>query len=114
SVVKIQKLIEENNGPHYPIKSLRCLIHEADLYQYTAAKKPLLDERKLGLRHAWTQARLHWGLDDWKNVVFSDESSFSLYSKTRTLIWQNRGQAAKYEPRNLAPKVQQYGGTIMI
>ncbi|KAI8818935.1 uncharacterized protein EV422DRAFT_535954 [Fimicolochytrium jonesii] len=50
----------------------------------------------------------------WKNVVFSDESSFSIYSSTRVMIWREHGDAAKYQAGNLVPKVQKNGGSVMV
>ncbi|KAI8821036.1 uncharacterized protein EV422DRAFT_595232 [Fimicolochytrium jonesii] len=110
----IQRIIEDDDGIRYPVRSLQRLIQRAELFKFKAARKPLLDARKTGLRLAWTQERLHWDDDMWKNVIFSDESSFSLYSSTRVVIWRERGDDAKYRAENLVPKVQKNGGSLAI
>ncbi|GBN81873.1 hypothetical protein AVEN_140430-2 [Araneus ventricosus] len=40
---------------------------------------PLLTARYIAFRLCWARQHYHWTADDWKHVVWSDESRFQLY-----------------------------------
>ncbi|GFY12443.1 transposable element Tcb2 transposase [Trichonephila clavipes] len=45
----------------------------------------------------------HWSVGKWANVMFSDESRFSLSSDSRWVtIWRERG--TRFEPRNITER----------
>ena len=48
------------------------------LNSYRPLKFPLLTERHKVDRLEWTRQHLSWSVDQWRQVVFSDESRFSL------------------------------------
>ena len=41
-----------------------------------AATKPLITERNRKRRSKWVKDHISWTVDDWENVLFSDESPF--------------------------------------
>jgi hypothetical protein len=47
------------------------------------AKKPLLTERMMLQRLEFANQYQHWGVEDWKRVMFSDESHFELQFGTK-------------------------------
>ncbi|GFW09796.1 transposable element Tcb2 transposase [Trichonephila clavipes] len=48
----------------------------------------------------WSLKHQHWSVGEWANVMFSDESRFSLSSDSRGVtIWRERG--TRFEPRNI-------------
>ncbi|GFU62464.1 transposable element Tcb2 transposase [Trichonephila clavipes] len=48
----------------------------------------------------WSLKHQHWSVGKWANVMFSDESRFSLSSDSRrSTIWRKRG--TRFEPRNI-------------
>jgi hypothetical protein len=52
-------------------------------------------------------------MEQWKNVIFSDESSFTLFPTTdRVYVWRQPKEA--FEPDCLLPTVKHGGGSVMI
>jgi hypothetical protein len=47
------------------------------------AKKPLLTERMMLQRLEFANQYQHWGVEDWKRIIFSDKSHFELQYGTR-------------------------------
>ncbi|GFV33713.1 transposable element Tcb2 transposase [Trichonephila clavipes] len=48
----------------------------------------------------WSLKHQHWSVGEWANVMFSDESRFSLSCDSRLVtIWRERG--TRFEPRNI-------------
>jgi hypothetical protein len=51
--------------------------------------------------------------DDWKHVIWSDESSFTLFPTSgRVYVW--RTPKVAYKPECLVPTVKLEGGSVMI
>ncbi|XP_071039996.1 uncharacterized protein [Parasteatoda tepidariorum] len=51
-------------------------LHELDFQSRLPKKKPLLTRQQKRARVRWCKDRLQWGIQDWNNVLFSDESMF--------------------------------------
>ena len=52
--------------------------------EHPPAHKPKLTMRNVKSRLEWCKARRHWTLEQWKHVLWSDESLFT--------VWQSDGQ----------------------
>ncbi|GFU88982.1 transposable element Tcb2 transposase [Trichonephila clavipes] len=51
----------------------------------------------------WSLKHQHWSVGEWANMMFSDESRFSLSSDSRWVtIWRERG--TRFEPRNITER----------
>ncbi|GFX08848.1 transposable element Tc1 transposase [Trichonephila clavipes] len=51
----------------------------------------------------WSLKHQHWSVGEWANVMFSDESQFSLSSDSRRVtIWRERG--TRFEPRSITER----------
>ena len=55
----------------------RRLLEEGFVSRYSA-KKPFLTLKMKKKRLQWAKEHKNWTLDDWKSVIFSDESKFNL------------------------------------
>ncbi len=51
---------------------------------------PLLSAKNRTRRIQYTQAHQNWTIEDWKNIIWSDESRFLLHSDGRVRIWCKR------------------------
>lgn len=58
------------------IKTLRSTYDRLDFKPYRAADKPRLTERHCKSRLRWAKEYINWNEDQWRNVVWSDESYF--------------------------------------
>ncbi|GFX27438.1 transposable element Tcb2 transposase [Trichonephila clavipes] len=90
------------NGRCYPTTSIRRLNHAGLYARRPAVCIPLTSEHKRA-RLNWSLKHQHWSVGEWTNVMFSDESWFSLSSDSRRVtIWRERG--TRFEPRNITKR----------
>ncbi len=75
---------------------------------------PLLSAKNRKRRLQFAQAHQNWTTEDWKNVVWSDESRFLLrHSDGRVRIWRREHESM--DPSCLVSTVQAgYGGGVMV
>jgi hypothetical protein len=76
------------------------------------AAKPLLTQAMRGKRLAFCKRFRNWTVDDWKKVMFSDESHFELrFANTRHLCSQ-QPCSDRFDPR-FTRKTVKYPAKIM-
>ncbi|GFS71485.1 transposable element Tcb2 transposase [Trichonephila clavipes] len=86
----------------YPTTSIRRLIHAGLYARRSAICIPLTSAHKRGHLN-WSLKHQHRSVGEWANVMFSDESRFSLSSDSGwTTIWRERG--TRFEPRNITER----------
>ena len=93
--------------------TIKRRLHAAGLRGCVAVKKPLLSKRHKSARKKWAKERKTWTEDDWSRVVFSDESTFEVFSHSRQL-YVRRKPNERYLPECLAPTVKFGGGKVMV
>ncbi|GFU21879.1 transposable element Tcb2 transposase [Trichonephila clavipes] len=78
-------------------------LNHAGLYaRRLAVCIPLTSAHKRA-RLNWSLKHQHWSVAEWANLMFSDESRFSLSSDSRRVtIWRERG--TRFKPRNITEK----------
>ena len=72
------------------ISMLRINVQSLGYKSCIAVKKPFLKNAHKAQKLAFAQANAHWSVDNWKNVIWIDESSFEV-GKNLLLIqvwWQ--------------------------
>ncbi|EIE91034.1 hypothetical protein RO3G_15745 [Rhizopus delemar RA 99-880] len=82
-------------GVFVSIETLRSHAGQLDFESYRAAHKPTLTARHHKSRPQWAKERTNWTEDQWRNVVWSDESRFCVedsrrYQETHIHILVNR------------------------
>jgi hypothetical protein len=60
------------------IETLRSYIDRLDFKRYRAAHKPRLTARRRKSRLRWAKEHIYWTKDQWRNVVWSNESRFCM------------------------------------
>ena len=80
---------------------------------YSAAKKPRLDSKQRERRLRWTKKRVDWTLDQWSDIIWSDEARFTIgrngYSRK---VLRKTGE--RYEDRHCLSTVKWGGGSVMV
>jgi hypothetical protein len=80
----------------------RCRAHNLGFNNWVAAKKPFLNDRHKANCLQFAKAHEHWTTNDWRLVLWTDESSFEIRkSSTQVQVWQKSTE--KYQEKNLAP-----------
>ncbi|KAL3206650.1 hypothetical protein MRX96_010706 [Rhipicephalus microplus] len=81
------------------IISFGRILHAAGLKSHVAARKPLLTSEHRRKRLDFVRQHEHWRAEDWHQVIFSDESTFTSCWNQRLRIWRVRD--SRYEHENI-------------
>lgn len=94
-------------------RTIRRRLQKIGLRSCKPLRKPLISPKNKKLRLEWCRQRLDWTADQWKSVLWSDESRFTLFpTDGRARIWRKSDEAL--HPANIIPTVQAAGGSIMV
>lgn len=94
-------------------RTIRRILQKYGLRGCIAVKKPLLSKANKAKRWHFAKRYRHWDSKRWRNVLFSDESSFELFS-SKYRIHVRRRSTEKFKDECLQPTVKHGGGTIMV
>ena len=105
---KIKSLAENSNSPNavdianslekmslatISPQTVRNRLHHFGLYGRNIISKPLLTDNHRKKRLAFAKKYRNWTIDDWKNVLWSDESKINLHgSDGRRFTWRKPGE----------------------
>jgi transposase len=106
-----RELIEEGYElSHMSVcRALKSMGFEAKIKK----KKPLLSKRHQTARYNWAKAHQHWTMDDWKKVIWSDETKINIWGSDGVkYYWVRPGDPMK--PHHLDLTVKHGGGSLMM
>ena len=108
---KITAELNENLQNPVSTKTVRRELHKSGFHGRAAIRKPLLSKTNVAKRLEWCRNLQNWSIEQWKNVIFSDESSFTLFPTSgRVYVWRQPKEA--YNPDFLLPTVKQLEGVL--
>ncbi|GFT53039.1 transposable element Tcb2 transposase [Trichonephila clavipes] len=92
NATQLQRQLLLATGRRVSSQTVRNRLHEGGLY----ARRPMvcipLTPRHRAARRRWVAEHRDWEQHDWSQVLFTDESRFSLECDTRrVLVWRDRG-----------------------
>ena len=88
------------DGSKLSQKTIKRYVHRSGIRSYIAASKPYLTSKHIAARLNWCITRQKWSMQQWNNVAFSDESSFTLKPiKNHSRVW--RLSNTRYCNRNM-------------
>lgn len=108
----IKKEFNQKTGLQVSINTLRRSLHDIGIFSCVPARKPLINEGHRQKRMGWCLRRKDWSVKKWKNVIWSDESRFTLFRNDGPgRVWRTLG--TRFDIENLRPTVKHGGGSVM-
>jgi hypothetical protein len=111
-----RKLASRLTKKGYPVsrETVRChMKNNLGLHSYRRSKKPLLTKKMRAARVAFAKSKVNWTAEDWKRVLWSDESFFELYPSCNSAgdrIWaENKEDVAPVVKIKHPPKIMVWG-----
>lgn len=101
-----------NNGTDIAYHSVLNRLREIGFVARKKTKKPFLSKKHRDARYAWARHHRNWTVDDWKRIIFSDETKINLWNSDGIqFYWTRPGDPA--QPFHLQPTVKHGGGSLM-
>lgn len=99
--------------PTVSTETIRHSLRKLGLDAHKKIKKPMLTYQHKRRRLAWAKAHEHWTVDDWRQVIFSDESPYHLIGSAGVQwCWRKPGEA--YDSRYIKNTAKHGGGSVMV
>lgn len=76
------------------------------------SEKPFLSKKHMRARLQWAKAHRHWTVDDWKRVIFSDETKINLWNSDG-IQYCLRKDGTPLQPFHVQQTVKHGGGSLM-
>ena len=109
NAVELQKKVFKDVSP----RTLQRRLKDQGFVCRVKKKKPYLKPKAIEARRKWAMAHINWTVDDWKKVIFSDESKYMLFkSDGREYAYFRPGHA--YDSKNIKKTVKHGAGNVMV
>jgi transposase len=113
TAVEAQRQLTGDTGKAVHPDTIRNVLKEEGMRSFVKPKKPLLAKRHVRQRLAFARKYQYWTVDDWKRVVWSDETKINRFgSDGRKWGWKKLG--AQLKSQHVQPTVKHGGGSLMI
>ena len=107
------KLVPNFTKNQVSVATVKRRLQDVGLNGRVARKKPWLTKANIKRRFEWAKAHRDWTPEQWRRVIFSDESPFTLFPDTGKMYVRRRINE-EYLPECLAPTVKFGGGKIQV
>ena len=77
---------QSSSNRHISTLTAQRRLYKSGLHGRISAKKPLLKDANKKKRLAWHKKHKQWTLDQWKSVLFSDESKCVIFGSNRLVF----------------------------
>lgn len=93
--------------------TLRKAMKSIGFSNRVAAKKPFLSKEHMARRLAFAKEHRHWTISDWKNVIWTDESSFETGKRSSAVkVWRKSHE--RFSLDCLAPSFKSGRSSLMV
>jgi len=113
SAKEVQKMLSNNLGVDVHPNTVRNTFKDAGLKTIKRPSKPKLSIKNIRARLEFAKQYKYWTIEDWKNVIWSDETKINRFeSDGQIWSWIRDGQ--KLQPHQVNQTVKHGGGNIKI
>jgi transposase len=113
NAVQGMEFINSINTQPVCAQTVRNALKEHGMKSVVKKKVPLLVQRHRRDRLKWARKYQHWTVEDWKRVIWSDETKILLIgSDGRVYTWKEPGESIS--DRTTVPTVKHGGGRLMV
>ena len=113
NAVKITKMLEDDFQIQVNSETVRRALRVAGLGSMEKPKKTLLSKANVKKRLAWCKKYRDWTVDDWKRVIWTDETKINRFnSDGRQWAWIRSGE--RLQNHHVKLTVKHGGGSIML
>ena len=110
---EVTKTLQNMTGESISVKTVHRALKKAGMRAVVKRKRPLLTKRHRRLRMDFALAHKDWTVEDWKRVVWSDETKINrLGSDGRKWVWKREGEGLT--DRLVEGTVKFGGGNLML
>ena len=113
TAAQVKRAINDTCDINISVDTVRRALKEVGLKSGVKPKKPLLQPRHIKCRYEFALKHQYWTVDDWKRVVWSDETKINRFgSDGRQWVWKRPGGALTAQ--HIQGTVKFGGGCIMV
>lgn len=110
---EIRVEVDKSREKPVSVSTVKRRLRDANLFGRVAVRKPLLKPRNKKKRMQWTLTHCDWSEEDYRKVLWSDESKFEIFDSKR-IIFVRRFAEEKMMPQCVVPTVKHGGGFVMV
>jgi transposase len=105
--------VQKKAFPNVSARTVQRRLKEQGLLCRVRRSKPYISPTNKEKRRLWAMQHIRWTVEDWRRVIFSDESKFMLFkSDGRQYCWIKPGQAL--DPRFTKKTIKHGAGSLMV
>lgn len=109
----VARKLEDELGIKVCDRTVRRALHEAGLMAQEKEAKPKLSPKNIKARLEFAQRHRYWTVEDWKRVIWSDETKINRFcSDGRSWCWVRDDESR--QPRHVKQTVKHGGGSLMV
>ena len=113
TAVAVAESLSNDLGVSVHVNTVRNVLHMKDFGSIVKPKKPFLSEKNKLKRLSWAKAHKYWTVDDWRRVVWSDETKINRFgSDGHHYAWKRNTE--RLQPCHIDKTVKHGGGSIKL
>jgi transposase len=113
TAVQVHKVLQNKTNNSISVQTVRRALKEAGMKPAIKKKRPILSKKHQRERMDFGLAHLDWTVEDWKRVIWSDETKINRFgSDGRAWVWKKQGESLSARLVNGTLKFG--GGSLMM
>lgn len=110
---KIALILEKQRSKTVSSSTVRRCLTNMGYKGRISCKNPFLSKKNTISRLSWAREKYNWTNEDWKKVIWSDETKINLFGSDGK-HYVRRKDGSRLQLKNLTPTVKYGGGSIML